>query len=234
MKIKTIARELKNADVRFISLVSRGANRIPFRILKKSSEGENQMIDLTTLGAVLKSESPAPAKKAANLPAFAAILGASIARDVGTPPPPVKIAPVQPVQSIAGVNPESTHAQASGGKPIRQAFNTPKQPASTLPAASRDNPVTYASLQAAIDAAMGKQRNEAKAAAFNQSRSAFSRIHKSTAPDARSGTGNAHALRNFGGRMAAAILGGTARKDEGHSLPHNTGFRAVSGASLKG
>lgn len=235
MKIKTIARELKNADVRFISLVSRGANRIPFRILKKSSEGENQMIDLSTLRPVLKGEKiQAPAQKAANLPGFAQILGASVSRDIGDAPPKATIAPAKPVQSIAGTIPESTRAQASGGKPITQAFNTPKQPTSTLPAASRDNPVTYASLQAAIDAAMGKQRNEAKAVAFNQSRSAFSRIHKSTAPDARSGTGNAHALRNFGGRMAAAILGGTARKDEGHSLPHNTGFRAVSGASLKG
>ena len=148
--------------------------------------------------------------------------------------PKQRLPPAKPVQSIAGTIPESTHAQASGGKPITQAFNTPKQPASTLPAASRDNPVTYASLQAAIDTALGKQRDEAKAAAFNAGRSAFSRIHKSTAPDAHSGTGNAHALRNFGGRMAAAILGGTARKDEGHSLPHNTGFRAVSGASLKG
>ena len=78
MKIKTIARELKNADVRFISLVSRGANRIPFRTLKKSSEGESQMIDLTTLRPVLKGEKiQAPARKAANLPGFAQILGAS-------------------------------------------------------------------------------------------------------------------------------------------------------------
>lgn len=231
MKIKTIARELKNADVRFISLVSRGANRIPFRILKKSSEGENQMIDLTTLRPVLKGEKiQAPVKKSANLPGFAQILGASVSRDIGDAPPKATIAPAKSVQSIAGTIPESTHAQASGGKPIRQAFNTPKQP---LSAASRDNPVTYASLQAAIDAAMGKQRDEAKAAAFNQSRSAFSRIHKSSAPDTRSGTGNAHALRNLGGRMAAAILGGTARKGES-ALPTNTGFRAVSGASLKG
>lgn len=237
MKIKTIARELKNADVRFISLVSRGANRIPFRILKKSSEGESQMIDLTTLHPVLKGEKiQAPTKKATNLPGFAQILGASVSRNIGDAPPKATIAPakpVQPVQSIAGTNSEM-HAPASGGKPTRQAFNTPKQPASTLPAASRDNPVSYRDLQAAIDAAMGKQRDEAKAAAFNQSRSAFSRIHKSTAPDARSGTGNAHALRNFGGRMAAAILSSNTRKDEGHCLPKNTGFRAVSGASLKG
>ena len=55
MKIKATAKELKNADVRFISLVKRGANRIPFRILK-TNKGENQMIDLTTLRPVLKGE----------------------------------------------------------------------------------------------------------------------------------------------------------------------------------
>ena len=95
---------------------------------------------------------------------------------------------------------------------------TPKQPASTLPAASRDNPVTYASLQAAIDTALGKQRDEAKAAAFNAGRSAFSRIHKSTAPDAPSGTGSAWALRNIGGRLAASVLNASTRKGEGQPV----------------
>ena len=221
MKIKATAKELKNADVRFISLVKRGANRIPFRILK-SDKGENKMIDLTTLRPVLKGEKiQVPAKKAYS-PNFAQILGASVARDIGTPPPPVKIAPTPVAKPFA--IPEST--AASVGKPLPQAFNTPKVP-------SKHDPVTYASLQAAIDTAMGKQRDEAKAEAFNEKRSAFARIHKSAAPDTRSGTGNAHALRNLGGRMAAAILGDNARKSEGKSLPTNTGFRAVSGASLK-
>lgn len=229
MKIKTIAKEMKDADVRFISLVKRGANRLPFRIIKSAKDSD--MLDLTTLRPVLKGEKiQAPAKKAANLPAFAAILGTSIARDVGTPPPPVKIAPAKPVQSIAGTNPESTHAQASGGKPItRQAHNVPKQPA-TIP--SKGNPVEFASLRAAIDSALHEQRQREESERFNQSRSAFSRIHKSAAADARSGTGNAHALRNLGGRLAASVLG--VRKGEGSSLPTNTGFRAVSGASLKG
>ena len=222
MKIKTTAKELIKADVRFISLVKRGANRLPFRILK--SEGESQMIDLTTLRPVLKGEKiQAPAKKAANLPGFAQILGASVGRDVGTPPPPVKIAPAPVAKPISQA---PRHTPASVGKPLPQAFNTPKLP-------SKHDPVTYASLQAAIDTAMGKQRDDAKAEAFNEKRSAFARIHKSTAPDTRSGTGNAHALRSLGGRMAAAILGDNARKSEGTSLPTNTGFRAVSGASLK-
>lgn len=222
MKIKTIARELKNADVRFISLVSRGANRIPFRILKKSSEGESQMIDLTTLRPVLKGEKiQAPAQKAANLPGFAQILGASVSRDIGDAPPKATIAPAkpaQPVQSIAGTNSEM-HAQASGGKPTRQAFNTPKQPASTLPAASRDNPVSYRDLQAAIDAAMSKQRDEAKAAAFNESRSAFSRIAKTQAHHVQGGgSGNAWGLRNLGGKLAASVLNSATRKGEGQPV----------------
>ena len=213
MKIKATAKELKNADVRFISLVKRGANRIPFRILK-TNKGENQMIDLASLSPVLKGEKINATAKKAYSPNFAQILGGSVARDIGTPPPPVKIAPAKPVQSIAGTNSEM-HAQASGGKPTRQAFNTPKQPASTLPAASRDNPVTYASLQAAIDAAMSKQRDEEKARAFNAGRSAFSRIAKTQAHHVQGGgSGNAWGLRNLGGKLAASVLNSATRKGE--------------------
>ena len=87
MKIKATAKELKNADVRFISLVKRGANRIPFRILK-TDKGENQMIDLSALDSVLKGEKiQEPAKKAYS-PNFAQILGGSVSRDIGTPPHP--------------------------------------------------------------------------------------------------------------------------------------------------
>ena len=124
MKIKATAKELKNADVRFISLVKRGANRIPFRILK-TDKGENQMIDLASLSPVLKGEKIEAAAKKAYWPNFGQILAGSVSRDIGTPPPPVKIAPAQPVQPIAGATPESTQG---GGKPTRQAFNTPKEP----------------------------------------------------------------------------------------------------------
>ena len=228
MKIKTVARELKNADVRFISLVAKGANRIPFRIIK-SAKDENQMLDLSKLGHVLKNEQ-APTKTPANKaysPNFAQILGGSVARDIGTPPPPVKIAPVRPVQPIAGATPESTQG---GGKPTRQAFNTPKEPLR----AERGNVVEFKDLQAAIDSALSKRREEEKAAAFNDKRSAFSRLAPTRKSDVEGGgLGSAHALRNLGGRLAASILNGTTRKDEAR-LPTNTGFRAVSGASLKG
>lgn len=226
MKIKATAKELKNADVRFISLVKRGANRIPFRILK-TNKGENQMIDLTTLRPVLKGEKiEAPVKKAYS-PNFAQILGGSVARDIGTPPPPVKIAPVRPVQPIAGATPESTQG---GGKPTRQAFNTPKEPLR----AERGNAVEFKDLQAAINSALSKQRDEEKARAFNESRSAFARLAPTKKSDVQGGgSGNAWGLRNLGGKLASAVLNSTTRKDEAR-LPTNTGFRAVSGASLKG
>lgn len=226
MKIKATAKELKNADVRFISLVKRGANRIPFRILK-TNKGENQMIDLASLSPVLKGEKINATAKKAYSPNFAQILGGSVARDIGTPPPPVKIAPAKPVQSIAGTIPESTQG---GGKPTRQAFNTPKEPLR----AERGNVVEFKDLQAAIDSALSKQRDEEKARAFNESRSAFARLAPTKKSDVQGGgSGNAWGLRNLGGKLASAVLNSTTRKDES-ALPTNTGFRAVSGVSLKG
>ena len=232
MKIKATAKELKNADVRFISLVKRGANRIPFRILK-TDKGENQMIDLASLSPVLKGEKtriiPREEKvlKAANTRSFADILAGSVSRDIGTPPPPVKIAPAQPVQPIAGTKPETP---PSVGKPIPQAFNRSKEPLR----AERGNAVEFKDLQAAIDSALSKQRDEAKAAAFNAGRSAFARLAPTKKSDVQGGgSGNAWGLRNLGGKLASAVLNSTTRKGES-ALPTNTGFRAVSGASLKG
>ena len=173
--------------------------------------GEKATVQKSLKAAPRASE----ARKGVALP-FASILRGSMSRDVGTPPPPVKIAPAQPVQSIAGANPETP---PSVGKPLPQAFNRPKQPASTLPAASRDNPVSYRDLQAAIDAAMSKQRDEAKAAAFNESRSAFSRIAKTQAHHVQGGgSGNAWGLRNLGGKLASAVLNSTTRKGEGQPV----------------
>ena len=228
MKIKTIAKEMKNADVRFISLVKRGANRLPFRIIKSAKDSD--MLDLTTLRPVLKGEKiQGPAKKVYS-PNFAQILGASASRDIGTPAPAIQVAPAKPVQSIAGTNPESTQAPASGGKPTRQAFNTPKEPLR----AERGNPVEFKDLQAAIDSALNRQRDEEKARAFNESRSAFARLAPTRKSDVQGGgSGNAWGLRNIGGKLASAMLNSTARKGES-ALPTNTGFRAVSGATLKG
>jgi hypothetical protein len=57
MKVKLT--EMKDADVRFVSLVKRGANRIPFRITK--SEKEFPMLDLTKPMQILKGEKAKPA-----------------------------------------------------------------------------------------------------------------------------------------------------------------------------
>ena len=224
MKIKATAKELKNADVRFISLVKRGANRIPFRILK-TDKGENQMIDLASLSPVLKGDkTEAPAKKAYS-PNFAQILAGSVSRDIGTQQPPVKVAPAQTVKPFPA--PRDTPAP-SVGKPLPQAFNAPKTP---IP--SKGNPVEFKDLQAAIDSALSARRDQEKAAAFNDKRSAFARLAPTRKSDVEGGgLGSAHALRNFGGKLAASILNSSTRKDETR-LPTNTGFRAVSGASLK-
>ena len=60
MKINVPMRELTDADVRWISLVDRGANRIPFRIIKRDepSKEHSMGIDLSKLGLgrVSKSE----------------------------------------------------------------------------------------------------------------------------------------------------------------------------------
>ena len=183
---------------------------------------------VATVTKTLKTSRHQQVKKAANLPGFAQILAGSMGRDIGTPAPAIPVAPAPTVKPFPA--PTDTPA-TSVGKPsvLGRASNTPKTP---LP--SKGESVTLKDLRSAIDTALHERAQREQAERFNAGRSAFSRIHKSTAPDARSGTGNAHALRNFGGRMAAAILGDTARKDESHSLPHNTGFRAVSGASLKG
>lgn len=66
--IKTTATELKDADVRFISLVPRGANRIPFRVQKKSQESF-MGIDLGSLfNKAKKQESTTPVVSALVVP----------------------------------------------------------------------------------------------------------------------------------------------------------------------
>ena len=206
MKIKATAKELKNADVRFISLVKRGANRIPFRILK-TDKGENQMIDLASLSPVLKGDkTEAPAKKAYS-PNFAQILAGSVSRDIGTQQPPVKVAPAQTVKPFPA--PRDTPAP-SVGKPLPQAFNAPKTP---IP--SKGNPVEFKDLQAAIDSALSARRDQEKAAAFNDKRSAFARLAPTKKSDVEGGgSGNAWGLRNIGGKLASAVLNGTTRKGD--------------------
>ena len=193
------------------------------RITKSTSVDTGTPAQVTK---TLKTSRHQQVKKAANLPGFAAILAGSVNRNVGDAPPAIPVAPAPTVKPF----PAPSTPAPSVGKPLPQAFNTPKEPLR----AERGNVVEFKDLQAAIDSALSKRREEEKAAAFNAGRSAFARLAPTRKSDVEGGgLGSAHALRNLGGRLAASILNGTTRKDEAR-LPTNTGFRAVSGASLKG
>src|SRR3990172_7673579 len=59
MKMKVPLRELSNLDVNWVSLVDRGANRIPFRIVKRDPNKESPMLNLSNaFGRVKKAEQP--------------------------------------------------------------------------------------------------------------------------------------------------------------------------------
>lgn len=68
-KFRKVVRELRDAEVRRISLVDHAANRIPFRIKKRNRNGENEMqLDLASLSIrrILKGE-PTPQPEVAAL-----------------------------------------------------------------------------------------------------------------------------------------------------------------------
>jgi hypothetical protein len=58
MQITVPANKLENVEVDYISLVARGANRVPFRIIKQ----EKGMINLSNLKSLLKKSAPAKAE----------------------------------------------------------------------------------------------------------------------------------------------------------------------------
>ena len=234
MKVKTTMRQMKDAKVSFISLVTRGANRIPFRVLK--SQGEDNMLDLSKMAHVFKNE-PAPAKTLG----FAAILrGSKPAQQTVAKAAPVlqSIAKAAPVQSIAKpaqpqqreqVQEERQRQGLAPNQPLqatpapRRAGNIPKQPAP-----ARDS-VTLQSLKTEIDSALVAQRKREKEEAWNEGRSAFSQIAPTQEHHVgRGGAGNAWSLRNHGAQLAVQILGGTDKP-----LPTNTAFRAFSAAGTK-
>jgi hypothetical protein len=61
-KLQLSARELSATDVDYVSLVKRGANRLPFRIVKEDTD---DMLDLARLTRVFRKADPAPAVVAA-------------------------------------------------------------------------------------------------------------------------------------------------------------------------
>jgi len=224
MKVTTPMRRLKNAKISFISLVNRGANRIPFRVIKSES-GESAMLNLAR---ILKN-SPSQAKPQG----FAHILKADLFRASKAAPKqalqPAAKAPAPPqttqqAQKRQQVGEERQRQQPAPNQALaRRASNTPK-----VPAPARDT-VTLKELRGEIDTALRAQRQKEQHDQWNAGRSAFAQISP-TQPHhtAGGGRGSAWDLRNRGGQLATAILSG-----EGERLPSNTAFRPFSAAGAQ-
>ena len=238
MRVKTTMRQMKEAKVAFISLVTRGANRIPFRVLK-SDKGEDNMLDLTHLRHVFKGDAPAQANPTSM--GFAAILrgGKPAPQTVAKAAPVLQsIAKAAPMQSIAkptqpqqrqqveerqrqGLAPNQPQPVASAP---RRAANTPKVPAKP----SRDT-VTLKELRGEIDNALARRQKEDAQEQFNAKRSAFAQIAPTRQDQVPlGGRGDAWSLRNHGAQLAVQVLGGTDKP-----LPANTAFRPFSAAGTK-
>ncbi len=156
----------------------------------------------------LKTSRVQHVQKAANLPGFAQILGASVARDIGTPAPAI---PKTPAPTTTPTDAVLTRANAGGAGITRQASNTPKTP---IP--SKGEPVSFQDLRSAIDTALAERHQREQAERFNAGRSAFSRLAPTKKSDVQGGgSGDAWSLRQLGGKLASAVLNGTTRKGEG-------------------
>ena len=235
MRVKTTMRQMKEAKVAFISLVTRGANRIPFRVLK-SDKGEDNMLDLTELRHVFKGEAPAQSKPTGL--GFAQILrgGKPAPQTVAKAAPLLQsIAKAAPVQSIAKPNQPQQRQQVeeerqrqglAPNQPLqatpapRRAANTPKVPAKP----SRDT-VTLKELRGEIDNALARRQKEDEQEQFN----AIAQIAPTRQDQVpQGGRGDAWSLRNHGAQLAVQLLGGTDKP-----LPANTAFRPFSAAGTK-
>ena len=238
MRVKTTMRQMKEAKVAFISLVTHGANRIPFRVLK-SDKGEDNMLDLTELRHVFKGEAPAQSKPTGL--GFAQILrgGKPAPQTVAKAAPLLQsIAKAAPVQSIAKPNQPQQRQQVeesqrqglapnqpqSAASAPRRAANTPKVPAKP----SRDT-VTLKELRGEIDNALARRKEEDAQEQFNAKRSAFAQIAPTRQDQVpQGGRGDAWSLRNHGAQLAVQLLGGTDKP-----LPANTAFRPFSAAGTR-
>lgn len=260
MKVKTTMRQMKDAKVAFISLVARGANRIPFRVIK--SEGDEKMLDLSQLRHVFKSE-PIHAKS----PSFAAILGngkqaprseatprtpAATGQSIARQSEPIRDNSAQAATALKTDQQKQQRAQEQQQliqeerqrqelapnqalhMPARRGANTPKQPAPSR-SAEKSMEQTVSEALAVIQAHQHKQTEVEKMRAWSEERSAYSRI----APTPRTGSAakatwkDAGALRNFGGHLATMVMGSHITKAEGPQRLPSGSMRAVSGDSLK-
>ena len=220
MTVQTLTLDQCPPDIRAFFLSAPGYQSA-VRVTKSSPLSTDTPAHVTKS---LKTSRVQHVQKAANLPGFAQILAGSVGRDIGTPAPAIPKTPAPTTTPTDAVLART----AQTGLSTRGA-NTPKTP---IP--SKGEPVSFQDLRSAIDTALAERHQREQAERFNSGRSAFSRLAPARESDApRGGVGDAWSLRNFGGKLASAVLNSTTRKGES-ALPTNTGFRAVSGASLKG
>lgn len=140
MRVKTTMRQMKEAKVAFISLVTRGANCIPFRVLK-SDKGEDNMLDLTQLRHVFKGDAPAQSKPTGL--GFAEILrGSEPAPQTVAKAAPVlqSIAKAAPVQSIAKPNQPQQRQQVEEERQRQGLAPNQPQPTALAPRRAADTP----------------------------------------------------------------------------------------------
>ena len=222
------------------------AQTIPLNVLADLCENVPGFAERVTVRKVYRGENIArqsTARKGLVIP-FAQILAGPSARDLGDAAPAIPKAPAATTAPTDATLTRTTAPSNSSnvGKPttLGRAGNTPKQPANSRPASTLtpDNYQTMCEhLAEAIDAAIAhreKTQREALAMeAFNAKRSAFNRLSATKSDGKPSGSGNAHSLRSRGGALMASMLGLTTRKSAAPALPSNSGFRPMTGASVK-
>ena len=201
MTVQTLTLDQCPPDIRAFFLSDPGYQSA-VRVTKSSPLSTDASAHVTKS---LKTSRVQHVQKAVNLPGFAQILAGSVGRNIGTPAPAI---PKTPAPTTAPTDTVLARANAGGAGLTTRGANAPKNP---IP--NKHDPVTYASLQQAVDSAMAAQNIQRQHEAFNEKRSAFSRIAPTKKSDVQGGgSGDAWSLRNLGGRLAASVLNGTTRK----------------------
>ena len=207
MTVQTLTLDQCPPDIRAFFLSDPGYQSA-VRVTKSSPLSTDASAHVTKS---LKTSRVQQVQKAANLPGFAQILAGSVGRDIGTPAPAI---PKTPAPTTTPTDTVLARANAGGAGLTTRGANAPKNP---IP--NKHDPVTYASLQQAVDSAMAAQNIQRQHEAFNEKRSAFSRIAPTKKSDVQGGgSGDAWSLRNLGGRLAASVLNSTTRKNEGQPV----------------
>lgn len=222
------------------------AQTIPLNILADLCENVPGFAERVTVRKVYRGENIArqsTARKGLVIP-FAQILAGPSARDLGDAAPAIPKAPAATTAptdaTLTRTTAPSNFANVGTRTTLGRAGNTPKQPINSRPASTL-TPESFRpmaehiaeAVDTAIQARERAYREQLAQEAFNSKRSAFNRITATKSDGKPTGSGNAHSLRNMGGALVASMLGLTTRKSAAPALPSNSGFRPMTGASVK-